>query len=187
MIDTQQQYIKLNIRGEISIIVVHIYMVQCPIHCNRKVVLHHQGPYETWGYFCMNTFISTTRNCHSHIHESTHFILLDLLKVHVYPLFFSSFALDLSVVLQATKYFLLLHAYTLQVVKCVCGVMDNVPASSAVVRGFEHRSGQTKEYKIGMCCFSAKHAALRRKSKDWLVRNQDNVSEWGDMTVVSVS
>ena len=47
--------------------------------------------------------------------------------------------------------------------------------------GFEPRSGQTKDYKIGICCFSANHAALRRKSKDWLARNQDNVSEWGDM------
>jgi hypothetical protein len=28
-----------------------------------------------------------------------------------------------------------------------------------------------------MCCFSAKHAALRRKYKDWLARNQNNVSE----------
>jgi hypothetical protein len=28
---------------------------------------------------------------------------------------------------------------------------------------------------------SAKHAALRRKSKDWLARNQNNVSEWSDM------
>jgi len=37
--------------------------------------------------------------------------------------------------------------------------------------------------KIGICCFSAKHAALRRKSKDWLVRNQNNVSEWGDMSI----
>jgi hypothetical protein len=27
------------------------------------------------------------------------------------------------------------------------------------------RSGQTKEYKIGICCFSAKHTALRKKSK----------------------
>jgi hypothetical protein len=34
-----------------------------------------------------------------------------------------------------------------------------------------------------MCCFSAKHAALRRKSKDWLARNQDNVSEWVDMSI----
>jgi len=27
--------------------------------------------------------------------------------------------------------------------------------------------GQTKDYKIGICCFSTKHAALRRKSKEW--------------------
>jgi hypothetical protein len=26
------------------------------------------------------------------------------------------------------------------------------------------------------------HAALRSKSKDWLVLNQDNVSEWSDMS-----
>ena len=41
-------------------------------------------------------------------------------------------------------------------------------------------SNQTKDYEIGSCCFSAKHAALRRKSKDWLAQNQDNVSEWSD-------
>jgi hypothetical protein len=27
------------------------------------------------------------------------------------------------------------------------------------------------------------HAALRRKSKDWFARNQDNVSDWGDMSI----
>ena len=27
------------------------------------------------------------------------------------------------------------------------------------------------------------HAVLRRKSKDWLTRNQDNVSGWGDMSI----
>ena len=59
--------------------------------------------------------------------------------------------------------------------------MVSVLASSAVDRVFEHRSGQTKDYKIGICCFSAKHATLRRKSKDWLARNQNNVSEWSDM------
>jgi len=32
------------------------------------------------------------------------------------------------------------------------------------------------------CCFSAKHTALRRKSKDWLSRNQDTVSEWSDIS-----
>jgi hypothetical protein len=52
----------------------------------------------------------------------------------------------------------------------------------AVDRGFEPRSGQTKDYKIGICCFSAKHVALRRKSKYWLVWNQDNVFEWDDMS-----
>jgi len=50
------------------------------------------------------------------------------------------------------------------------------------IRGSDPRSGQTKDYKIGICCFFAKHAALRRKSNDWLARNQDNVSEWGNMS-----
>ena len=58
------------------------------------------------------------------------------------------------------------------------GVIVIVLASSVVDHGFEPRSGQTKDYKIGICCFSTKHTALRRKSKDWLTRNQDNVSEW---------
>jgi hypothetical protein len=48
--------------------------------------------------------------------------------------------------------------------------------SSAQDRRFEPRSDQTKDYKIGICCFSAKHAALMRKSKDWLAQNQNNVS-----------
>jgi hypothetical protein len=59
--------------------------------------------------------------------------------------------------------------------------MINVFASSEVDCGFEPRSDQTKYYKIGICCFSAKHATLRRKTKDWLARNQDNVSEWGGL------
>ena len=56
-------------------------------------------------------------------------------------------------------------------------------ASRAVDRGFEPRSGLIKDYIIGMCCFSAKHVALRRKSKDWLARNQNNVFEWSDMSI----
>ena len=66
---------------------------------------------------------------------------------------------------------------------CISGVMVNVLALSAVDRGFEPRSGITRDYKIGICCFSAKHASLRGKSKDWLVWNQSNVSEWGDMSI----
>jgi hypothetical protein len=57
------------------------------------------------------------------------------------------------------------------------GVMVNVLTSSEVDRGFNPCSGQTKNYKIGICCFSAKHATLTRKNKDWLAWNQDNVSK----------
>jgi hypothetical protein len=38
-------------------------------------------------------------------------------------------------------------------------------------------------FNYGICCFSAKHAALRRKRKECLARNHDNVSEWGDMSI----
>jgi hypothetical protein len=60
--------------------------------------------------------------------------------------------------------------------------MVSVLASSVIDPGFEPRSGQTKYCKIGICCFSAKHAALRRKSKDWLAWNQNNLSEWSGMS-----
>ena len=43
--------------------------------------------------------------------------------------------------------------------------------------------GQTKDYKIGICCFSIKHAELRSKSKDWLALEQDNVFGWRDMSI----
>jgi hypothetical protein len=53
-----------------------------------------------------------------------------------------------------------------------------VLASSVVDRGFEPRSGQTKDNKIGMCCL-----ARSIKEKDWLTRNLDNVSEWSHMSI----
>ena len=68
-------------------------------------------------------------------------------------------------------------------INCIGGVMVSVLDSSAVDRGFEPWSVQTKDYKIGICCFSAKHAALRSKSKDGLARNQNNVSEWSDTSI----
>ena len=63
------------------------------------------------------------------------------------------------------------------------GEMSSVLASSAVDRGFEPRSAQTKDYTIGICCISAKHAALKSINKDWFARNQDNLSEWCDMSI----
>ena len=53
--------------------------------------------------------------------------------------------------------------------------MVSVFVSSAVDRDFKPRCGQTKDYEIGICCFSVKHAALKSKSKDWFARNQNNV------------
>jgi len=33
-----------------------------------------------------------------------------------------------------------------------------------------------------MCCFSTKYATLRSKSKEWLVWNQNNVTEWSGLS-----
>ena len=69
--------------------------------------------------------------------------------------------------------------------------MVSVLDSSAEDHWFEPWLGPTKDYKIDICYFSTKHAALRSKSKDWLGQYQDNVFEWSDMstcvTVASVS
>jgi hypothetical protein len=49
-------------------------------------------------------------------------------------------------------------------------------ALSAADRWVEFRLGQANDYKIGICFFFAKHAALRRKGKDWVARIHENVS-----------
>jgi hypothetical protein len=59
--------------------------------------------------------------------------------------------------------------------------MVGIHSSNVVDRGFEPRWGQTKDYKI--CYFSAKDALLRRKTKDWLGRNQYNMFEWGNKSI----
>ena len=56
------------------------------------------------------------------------------------------------------------------------GVMVSMLALSVEGRGFDPRPGQTKDIKIGICCFSAKHAAFSSKSIDWSAQSQDNVS-----------
>ena len=92
---------------------------------------------------------------------------------------------SLSSTTKATRYEIVFGQHTKSsfgVMNRSSGVMVSVLATSAVDRGFEYRSDQTKDYTIGICCFSAKHAALRRKSKDWSARNQDNMSECGDMS-----
>ena len=55
-------------------------------------------------------------------------------------------------------------------------MMDSVLLPKWVGHGFEHWSGQTKDYNILICCFFAKHDALRRKGMTaWLG------IEWIDM------
>ena len=61
--------------------------------------------------------------------------------------------------------------------------MVTVLALSVADRGFKPGSDQTKDYKIGICCISANHAALRSKKKDWLPRNQNNVSKWSGTSI----
>ena len=55
------------------------------------------------------------------------------------------------------------------------GEMVSVFDFSAVK--LDSSSGRVKpDYKIGICCFSAKHAVLRSKIKYGFARNQNNVS-----------
>jgi hypothetical protein len=51
----------------------------------------------------------------------------------------------------------------LQNLNRIGGIMVSMLGSSGVDRVFQSRSDQTKDYKIHICCISAKYAALRRK------------------------
>ena len=65
---------------------------------------------------------------------------------------------------------------------CIGDVMVSMLVQNVVDRGFKPWSGQTKDEKIGICCFSAKHVALRNKKKDQLAQNQDIVSKENNMS-----
>ena len=93
--------------------------------------------------------------------------------------------LYILLLLNKDKLCMLLHfhlLYTPFIVNRIGDVVVSVLALSAIDRGFEPQSGQTNDYKIDICCFSTKHAALMRKSKDWSPRNHNNGSEWSDMS-----
>ena len=53
--------------------------------------------------------------------------------------------------------------------------VSDVALSSTVDREFKSLSDQTKDYNICICCFYAKHAALRINIKAMLAGNQDNM------------
>ena len=54
---------------------------------------------------------------------------------------------------------------------CISGVMVSILALSALDHGFEAWLNQTNDYKIGICCFYAKHVTLRNKNTDCLAQN----------------
>ena len=56
----------------------------------------------------------------------------------------------------------------------------SVLALSVVNRGFKPK---TIKLIFVASPLSIQPTALRRKSKDWLAWNLDNVSEWGDMSI----
>jgi hypothetical protein len=60
--------------------------------------------------------------------------------------------------------------------------MVSVLAWRVIDRWYEDWSGQTKDYKNGISCLIAKYASLKSKDNDWLTQNQDNVSQWSDMS-----
>jgi hypothetical protein len=99
--------------------------------------------------------------------DNTCIYSMDANIFYCYILYYSDFLID----------YMYLHIFNR-----INGVMVSVLASSAVDSGFDPRSCQTKDYEIGICCFFTKHTAFRRKRKDWLAQNHDNMSEWSDMS-----
>jgi len=53
----------------------------------------------------------------------------------------------------------------MELYKCIGGVIVSVLALSVVDCRFKPWSGQTKDYKISICCFSAKHTVLGERAK----------------------
>ena len=72
--------------------------------------------------------------------------------------------------------------YNNRIQHLVIGNANRIGGVTVMVSVLECRSRKTKDYKIGFCCFSAKHVALRRKIKDWLARNQNNMTERSDIS-----
>jgi hypothetical protein len=61
------------------------------------------------------------------------------------------------------------------------GVMLSMLISSAVDSMFEPLSGQTKDYKISICCFSSKYPALKENETNWwfgVLQNLELIKKW---------
>ena len=85
-------------------------------------------------------------------------MLFDLLLLYVFSFYVS------LVCFVFTDCYIVCVWYVIKLNRIV-GIMVSVLSLGTVDRGFEPRSGQTKDYKTDICCFSAKHATLRRNNK----------------------
>ena len=90
----------------------------------------------------------------------------------------SSLIKNLIICKQKVRCFTNIVSFILWFTASVVLMVSSVLVSSAVDRGFEPRSEETKDYKHFIGCFSAEHTVLRRKNTDWLARNRDIVSVW---------
>ena len=123
-----------------------------------------------WPFFSYYTPLQTFSKVTSTVHRLQSYFRLFPASYPIYkPIFFFVVAIDpfCALLLQVLR----------TVYKPFSAVMVSVLTSSTVDQGFEPRSGQTKDYQFGIYCFPYKHAAIRRKSNDWLFRNKDNVSD----------
>ena len=65
---------------------------------------------------------------------------------------------------------------------CIGAVMVIMVILSVVDGQFEPRSVQSKDYTIGIYCLSAKHTVLWSNSQDLLAWNQEDISQWSNMS-----
>jgi hypothetical protein len=76
--------------------------------------------------------------------------------------------LEISMMLDSINFTIIFQKFL--TLNHICIAMASVFLLNVVDRGFESRSDQTKDNKIGICCFSAKHAALRSILDEDVVR-----------------
>ena len=75
------------------------------------------------------------------------------------------------------------YSYFQSSINLIGGVMFGVLASGALDHRIKSRSGQAKYNKTGCGCFPACSTKEQdKKKKKMLARNQDNVSEWSNMS-----
>ena len=128
----------------------------------------------TWLYLqCTQSYVSLTGSC-------SHTISYEINFWNYLTFFFSGSSGITHFILP----YIILHASGIGIpANFAVWVMVSELTLSGVDCGFKPQSGHTKDYKIDICCFSARQTPSRKKSKYLLARNQDHVSEWGNTSI----